>query len=215
MQSILIEGNTEKAQALVEQLTKEKNIDKLDILIIREEKTIGIEQIRNLQKKLLLKPIKGAEKAAIIHNCETLTIESQNALLKILEEPPINTTIIMIATNTDLLLPTIISRCKIIRIQERKNITEKELSEGLEILENIKKSGAGERLKIAQDNSKTKEQSLEFIKKIISALREKLLKEENNPDFFENLKIAQKIYTIIYSTNISPRFGLENFLLSL
>ncbi|MDB5386161.1 MAG: dnaX 2 [Planctomycetaceae bacterium] len=60
-------------------------------------------------------PMAGGRKIAIIADAEKLNDESANALLKTLEEPPPHSLIILIATNTDSVLPTIRSRCQIIR----------------------------------------------------------------------------------------------------
>lgn len=54
---------------------------------ITKEKDIKIENIRNLQKELSLFPYEGKYKILIVDNAHKLTVSSQNALLKILEEP--------------------------------------------------------------------------------------------------------------------------------
>lgn len=84
-----------------------------DFLQIEPEdgKTIKIEQIRYLQEKIAEKPITSEKKVYIINECDTLTREASNALLKTLEEPPIYATIILITANESKLLVTIKSRC--------------------------------------------------------------------------------------------------------
>jgi len=59
-------------------------------------------------------PVAGSQKVFIIDEAELLDEQGQNALLKTLEEPPLNTTIILITCRDDLLLPTIKSRCSIV-----------------------------------------------------------------------------------------------------
>ena len=56
-------------------------------------------------------PVSGTQKVFIIDEAELLDEQGQNALLKTLEEPPLNTTIILVTCRDDLLLPTIHSRC--------------------------------------------------------------------------------------------------------
>lgn len=84
-----------------------------DFLQIEPEdgKTIKIEQIRYLQEKIAEKPITSEKKVYIINECDTMTREASNALLKTLEEPPIYATIILITANESKLLVTIKSRC--------------------------------------------------------------------------------------------------------
>lgn len=89
-----------------------------DVHTLRPEgASIGIEQVRALQNVLSLKPYEAARKVAIIDDAETMTVASQNSLLKVLEEPPGDTVIIVVATNVSALLPTIRSRCQTLRFQ--------------------------------------------------------------------------------------------------
>jgi hypothetical protein len=59
-------------------------------------------------------PVLAKQKVFIIDEAELLTEDGQNALLKSVEEPPLNTTIIFISSREDLLLPTIRSRCQLL-----------------------------------------------------------------------------------------------------
>ena len=73
--------------------------------------SIKIEQIRLLQSKIIEKPIISNKKVYVINDCELMTKEAQNCLLKTLEEPPEFAVIILICSNENLLLNTIKSRC--------------------------------------------------------------------------------------------------------
>ena len=73
--------------------------------------SIKIEQIRELVKKVYEKPIVSNKKVYIINDSNLMTKEAQNSLLKTLEEPPEYVTIILVASNENLFLPTIKSRC--------------------------------------------------------------------------------------------------------
>jgi DNA polymerase-3 subunit delta' len=73
---------------------------------------IKIDQIRELQRELALRPYEAAKKACIIDGAERLNPSSGNALLKTLEEPPGDALIILITANPDGVLPTILSRCQ-------------------------------------------------------------------------------------------------------
>lgn len=76
---------------------------------------IKIDQIRQIQAALSLKPFEGAKKTLIIDGAESMNIASSNAFLKTLEEPPGDTLIILVASRPQGLLPTIRSRCQEIR----------------------------------------------------------------------------------------------------
>ncbi|MCX5706378.1 MAG: DNA polymerase III subunit delta' [Candidatus Omnitrophica bacterium] len=76
---------------------------------------IKIEVIRQLKKDINLRPYEANFKVFIIDNAHTLTAEASNALLKILEEPPKKSLLILVTDKPNLLFKTIISRCKIIK----------------------------------------------------------------------------------------------------
>ena len=90
-------------------------------IIVPDGKSIKIEQIRDLQAKILEKPISSNKKVYIIDDADTMTEESQNCLLKTLEEPPEYAMIILIASNENRMLQTIKSRCVIIRFEDLTN----------------------------------------------------------------------------------------------
>ena len=85
---------------------------------------IKIEQIRSLQDAAMLRPFEARLKVLVVNNCQNLTPEAANSLLKVLEEPPLDTVIILIASALRQVLPTIASRCYKIRFS---NIKRKEL----------------------------------------------------------------------------------------
>jgi len=90
----------------------------INIKIEEESKSIGINDIRALQKSLQLKANNNSEftRFIIISEAEKLTPEAQNSLLKLIEELPKNTVIIMVAYNLTNVLETIKSRCFVIPI---------------------------------------------------------------------------------------------------
>lgn len=93
-----------------------------DYNIVNEEgEAIKIEQIREITKKVIEKPIVSDKKVYIINDCEKMTKEAQNCLLKTLEEPPEFVTIILISSNENLILNTIKSRCMKLKFQNIPN----------------------------------------------------------------------------------------------
>ena len=90
-------------------------------IIVPDGKSIKIEQIRNLQARIVEKPISSSKKVYIIDDADTMTEESQNCLLNTLEEPPEYAMIILIASNENRMLQTIKSRCVIIRFEDLTN----------------------------------------------------------------------------------------------
>lgn len=86
-----------------------------DYMELPEAGSVGIEQVRKLKQELSLKPHSGEWRISVIPNAERLGIPAQNALLKLLEEPPVQVVLILTATASDRLLPTTVSRCRQVR----------------------------------------------------------------------------------------------------
>jgi DNA polymerase-3 subunit delta' len=74
-----------------------------------------IEVVRELCQNLSLKPARGRNKIAIIDDADDLNDESANCFLKTLEEPPPRSVLILVGTRPERQLPTIVSRCQVVR----------------------------------------------------------------------------------------------------
>jgi DNA polymerase-3 subunit delta' len=84
-----------------------------DVLVISPEKNVlKIEQMRAMKQTAYLKPMVGRKRVFVIDQAEKMNEEAANSVLKILEEPPVFTHIILVAHNPYLILPTIKSRCQ-------------------------------------------------------------------------------------------------------
>ncbi|MFQ5684265.1 MAG: DNA polymerase III subunit delta' [Candidatus Binatia bacterium] len=75
------------------------------------KKEISIQQVRDLQRELAFRPFSGRKKIVVLDSAPLMNTSAQNALLKTLEEPPGDSLLILIATSTGGLLPTLLSRC--------------------------------------------------------------------------------------------------------
>ncbi len=99
-----------------------------DIIMVGHEKpnTISVEDIRNqVNNDIIIKPYSGEYKIYIINECEKMTPQAQNALLKTLEEPPKYAVLLLLTTNVQLLLPTISSRCVVLNV---KAVSDKQIT---------------------------------------------------------------------------------------
>ncbi|MDD4600094.1 hypothetical protein SDC9_14757 [bioreactor metagenome] len=83
------------------------------IVMLPDGASIKIDQVRQLQREVALAPYYGQRRVGIIDAAETMTVQAANSLLKTLEEPPSDTVFILISNSRQQLLPTIISRCRI------------------------------------------------------------------------------------------------------
>jgi DNA polymerase-3 subunit delta' len=80
----------------------------------KDRATLGVAQIKDLREDMFLSATESEHKVYIIDDAETMTVEAQNALLKVLEEPPRGVVIILLATECDKILTTIKSRVQFI-----------------------------------------------------------------------------------------------------
>ncbi|MEY8525049.1 DNA polymerase III subunit delta [bacterium 1XD8-76] len=91
-----------------------------DIIYLRHERpnSIGVEDVRSqINSDIAIMPYSSPYKIYIINEGEMLTDQAQNALLKTLEEPPAYAVLIILTTNLEALLPTILSRCVVLHMK--------------------------------------------------------------------------------------------------
>ncbi len=216
MQSFLIVAKDKNlTHTYTSTLLERMDVNALDISLQAHEKAMGIGDVRNIQKAILLKPFRGRIKAVIIETHEGITPEAQNALLKILEEPPANTIIIITTANRELMLPTIMSRCKVIALQEKEiQLTKDDLLKFHDDLDLLLNGKIGDKLKIAQDIAKNKENTPMWLEKMSVFVKNELAHKNNDVKYLAFLIELQKTYKDIISTNVNQRTALENLFLS-
>jgi DNA polymerase-3 subunit delta' len=91
-----------------------------DLAVIQAEKeggTLKVEQIRSVRQALVLKPYQGKYRVALFLRFQEANASAQNALLKTLEEAPAHVILILTADTPEQLLPTIVSRCEVLRLR--------------------------------------------------------------------------------------------------
>jgi hypothetical protein len=84
-------------------------------LLSPERGKVGIDQVREAVRQGQFTPVQGARKVCLVPRAEDLTPEAANALLKALEEPPRNLVFLLLAEAPGSLLPTIVSRSRVVR----------------------------------------------------------------------------------------------------
>lgn len=108
-----------------------------DIITITHEKpnSIGVDDIRQqINNSISIKPYSGPYKVYIIPQADLMTVQAQNALLKTIEEPPEYAVIMLLTENADMLLPTINSRCVMLKLRNiKETLIRKYLMERLEV----------------------------------------------------------------------------------
>ena len=130
-------GKHSEACGQCQSCRQEINKNQPDIIRVTHEKpnTIGVDDIRRqVNNDIDIKPYSSPYKIYIIDQAEMLSVQAQNALLKTLEEPPEYAVIMLLTRNADVLLPTIRSRCVMLKLRNvRDTLVKKFLMEQVEI----------------------------------------------------------------------------------
>lgn len=150
-----------------------------DIIRITHEKpnTISVDDIRQqLCGDIMIKPYKGPYKIYIVDEAEKLNVQAQNALLKTIEEPPAYAVILLLTTNAESFLPTILSRCVTLHLKPVKDsVVRKYLMEQVQVPDyqadicaafaqgNI---GKAKRLAMSEEFGQMKEHAVHLVKYI-------------------------------------------------
>lgn len=106
----------EAAAKVYEEIRSTKALDLHAPLHLSGSGLILIDQIREFRASMALASDRGGVRVAVVQPADRMTVQASNALLKLLEEPPDKCCIILIAEHTRSLLPTIQSRCQVLRL---------------------------------------------------------------------------------------------------
>lgn len=189
---------------------------------LKDKKSIGIGQIKEAIKFLNEKPISLQKKVLILTNFQIVTTEAQNALLKTLEEPPSTALIYLLAESENGILPTIKSRCRLIKL---KNADASALTPVTKVTANlgyafatIIKAHQGELLDIAEELAKEeKEDIILVLKDWVKEGRANILKahDSSSPHLISKV-IAHIIEAVddLEHTNVNTKLCIENLLLN-
>ncbi|NNC69592.1 MAG: DNA polymerase III subunit delta', partial [Flavobacteriaceae bacterium] len=115
--------------------------------IEKKQGQIGVDEAENIVRKLLLKAYEGNHKVMLIWMAEKMNIAASNKLLKLIEEPPEKTILLLITENENQIIDTIKSRCQVVKLFP---LSENEIKSALLKLEHISENLA---VKIAQQSN--------------------------------------------------------------
>lgn len=203
-------GKKDFAVKFAKSLVGEKEPNPDLIIVEPENKDIQIKQIRDLIEKLSFKAYSADYKIAILNEAHLMNKEAQNCFLKFLEEPTEKTHLILIASFSQTLLPTILSRVQKLRFYSLSNPEYKK--EYIEDLNKLFKSNLAERFNYAK--MKEEENLEEIFENWVSYLREILLKD-CSVKIKNTIESIQKAKLLVTSTNVNRKLIMEVLLMSL
>ncbi len=195
-QSLVVVGQNKVAIKKEAESIAQEFSSTFDTLTFDTSESKGIDLVRDIITNSFRKPFNSKILTIIILEADKLTLEAQNSLLKLLEEPPNQTQIILTTQNSDKLLPTVVSRCLKINITPEAN--EKETND-------IKFEDFFQKTFVARLDLLEKygvEQYLEFLEK---KLRETVLNQSevlntSTKEISLKLKIALKLNKAVKSS---------------
>ncbi|MCX6763085.1 MAG: hypothetical protein NT093_04945 [Candidatus Moranbacteria bacterium] len=192
-------------------LTRVKAKNHPDVVIIepeieekkgkKREREVSIFQIREALERLKFFPYELEKKFCIVKKAQKMNSEASNALLKSLEEPTERAIFVLFANSVESLLPTIVSRCAILRFPETSLPQWNE--ENREQLKKIFRSEIFERFEYIEKNSKNKGEMISVLRDWESVMAEslrKLIVDQGDKGNFGKIK---KVIELIEDTRES------------
>lgn len=200
-----------------------------DLIYVTHEKpnSIGVDDIREqINDTIMVRPYSSYYKIYIVDEAEKMTRQAQNALLKTIEEPPSYAIILLLTTNQESFLPTILSRCVQLKLKPLRDFVVKSyLTEALHVPENdaevyaaFARGNLGKAIALAssEDFKEIREEVLHLLKYIkqmdISELLDYIRKlKEDNLDISECLDFMQLWYRDVLLYKVTKDMNLLVF----
>lgn len=188
---------------LAEKNKKEKSIM---IMLSPQASEYSIDQIREINRETQVhQPIK---KLYILEDFDRSSLEAQNAFLKLLEEPPVNIEFILVVHTPYLLLPTIISRTKIIRLEKRiHDRVESHISKTLQTFLSKKKLSA---LDFSMFTVTSKDDAQKILIQLCFYFRERFLRDSLATKIVQEILLTERL---IQNNNLNPQLALDHLLI--
>jgi len=203
---LVVSKNTEYAYSqvkeFVEKILNANDLsNNVDYKLIESEdgKSIKINQIRDMQSDVAIKPIKGDRKIYVIVDADKMNEQAQNCILKTLEEPPLYASIFLITAFPEKLIDTVNSRVKRVKIDGENEI--KEFERVKSFIDNMNNISDTDKLKFADYFADNKDDFRDILKYMIvyyHELIQKILSSEQKSDTItcrelsENISVCEK-----------------------
>jgi len=194
---LIITKNNALLDEEIENLVKKNKSKKLDFELKKISEVRDLISFTNISSNEL--------QTIVIKNIHLASKEAQNSMLKLIEEPRKNLNFIFSATSEKLILPTILSRCQIIK----PNLKKLNLTHEIEFANNFENLSIGEKFETISKITK-REDALNFLNSLLIGYEQHLSKNKNYSKTIENLLIAQN--RILKNANVELQ--LTNFLIN-
>lgn len=172
-----------------------------------DNSSISIESVRDITQNLSFGSYQGKTRHVLMLSLEKASLQAQNALLKLLEEPPANTQIWLTTVSATNLLPTIISRCQEIVMFD----TEESAEEPILILDTIEKLSHREISEFAEKYS-DREEAAKLVTSLIKQVHKKVASNISKNVLVLQTLLRTKKYI---AANVNVRLAVEDGLFTI
>ena len=206
---ILVSKSKKDIDEFVKNFIKKHSIPNSKIFkIYPQKKEILISQVREIKQEILIAST--LPRLFVLYDFDHATTEAQNALLKSLEEAQSNIQFILVVKNEYLVLPTVTSRAKIVRLNKEVLSEDKKSDRYREFLDTVEKSLNYRFLADATLTGVTHEDAVIFLERLIYHFRTKLV---STPRSVKILKKALYLKLLLENNNLNPQLTLDILLI--
>lgn len=205
MMSLLVISHSK--QALKNFLEKKETEQKSVTTFLKPQNSeYSIDQIREISREVkIAQPLK---RIYVLEDFDSSSLEAQNSFLKLLEESPNNTEFILVVSHPYALLPTIISRTKIIRLDTRKNYElDTDISKTLASFLSKKNLPS---LNFSFFTCSSKEDCFHILIQMCLFFRERFMNDHISPII---VKEILNVYRMLKNNNLNPQLALDHLLI--
>jgi DNA polymerase III delta prime subunit len=213
---MIISAQTDTLTAVNQVLTSEfgwtgSSFDHPDIQWLNQpDETLTIERVRDLPQIVATKPM-GQTRFIILTNLESASVPAQNALLKILEEPPAGNQLILVATNVTKILPTVKSRTRQLRWPADGEATSIDVQTNQALYQQLTTSSYAQLIDMAEKYSE-REAAKQLLENLITYLHQQL---EQTTEAKSGLRLTHHLKTLLKTQeyidkNVNVRLALED-----
>jgi DNA polymerase III delta prime subunit len=165
------------------------------------EENITIEAVRQLNQDVLLKPYTAPTSIFVIYNIDQGSVAAQNALLKLIEEPPVHAQLVLTTCTLANVLTTIQSRCQ---TEEMKSSTSPEKEDFSEIYKHLQNASHSDVITLSE-KYKERPDALEFVKGLLEWLH------QQTPSAVTTQQLEQLVHTEdMLRKNVNVRLAFED-----
>ena len=167
------------------------------------KKFLSVAQIRELRADAFVKAHQASHRVFIIEDAHRMNEQAQNALLKVLEEPPASVVFVLLVPSKTMLLDTIISRCVLLSLLAEKSNDNTHIESANKFIDLLLSGSEYEMLKLLTPLEKSRSDAEDFFNTLAVCVASKLKTGSSHARVLDRLFDDTKYYLDLLATNIN------------